>query len=121
MKFHLQTASPTLVTGLGEGWIRVGATEYRENCVLTPDSVVPGFAPDGLGALTEQDYAALLAYQPEILLLGTGVRQQFVHPRLTQALAAANVGVETMDTRAACRTFNILLGEGRRVVAALIL
>jgi uncharacterized protein len=120
MKFHLQTGSETLVTGLGEGWIRVGGAEYRENCVLTPEGVQTGFAPGGLAALTEQDFAALLAYKAEIVLLGTGVRQQFVHPRLTQALAAAHVGVETMDTRAACRTFNILQGEGRRVVAALI-
>ena len=120
MKFHLQTASPTVVTGSGEGWIRVGTTEYRQNCVLTPDSVETGFAPAGLAGLHEQDFAALLAHQPEIVLLGTGARQQFVHPRLIAPLTAARVGVETMDTRAACRTFNILLGEGRRVVAALI-
>ena len=121
MKFHLQTASPTVVTGLGEGWIRVGATEYRENCVITPDSIETGFAPAGLAGLQQEDFAALLASQPEIVLLGTGARQQFVHPRLIEPLTAARVGVETMDTRAACRTFNILLGEGRRVVAALIL
>ena len=120
MKFHLQTAGPTLVTGLGEGWIRVGASEYRENCVLTPDSVETGFAPAGLEGLRQEDFAALLAHRPEIVLLGTGDRHQFVHPRLTQPLAAAHVGIETMDTRAACRTFNILLAEGRRVVAALI-
>ena len=121
MKFHLQTAAPTLVTGLGEGWIRVGTAEYRDNCVLTPESIHAGFAPAGLAGLTPEDFAALLVHQPEIVLLGTGPRQQFVHPRLTEPLAAARVGLETMDTRAACRTFNILLGEGRRVVAALIL
>ena len=120
MNFHLQTATPTLVTGLGEGWIRIGATEYRENCVVTPDSIETGFAPQGLAGLREQDFAALLDLRPEIVLLGTGARQQFVHPRLTEPLAAARVGIETMDTRAACRTFNILLGEGRRAVAALI-
>lgn len=121
MKFHLQTAAPTLVTGLGEGWIRVGAAEYRENCILTPESIETGFAPEGLAGLREQDFAALLALRPEIVLLGTGARQQFVHPRLTAPLADARVGLETMDTRAACRTFNILLGEGRRAIAALIL
>ena len=121
MKFHLQTGDRNLVTGLGDGWIKVGGTEFRENCVLTPDGVQTGFAPHGFASLTESDFARLLEVRPEIVLLGTGARQQFPHPRLTQALAAAHVGLEVMDTRAACRTFNILLGEGRRAVAALIL
>ena len=121
MKFHLQTAAGVLVTGLGDGWIKVGATEYRENCVLTPDGVETGFAAAGLGALSSDDFARLLQWRPEIVLLGTGRTQTFLHPRLTQPLTAAHVGVEIMDTRAACRTFNILVGEGRRVVAGLIL
>ena len=121
VKFHLQTADRNLVTDLGDGWIKVGGTEFRENCVLTPEGVQAGFAKDGFAALTESDFAQLLELRPEIVLLGTGARQQFPHPRLTQALAAAHVGLEVMDTRAACRTFNILLGEGRRAVAALIL
>jgi uncharacterized protein len=121
VKFHLQTPSASLVTGLGDGWIKVGVTEYRDNCVLGPDGVQTGFAPEGFDALTEADFAALLAQEPEIVLLGTGATQRFPHPRLTQALTAAHVGLEVMDTRAACRTFNILLGEGRRVVAALVL
>ena len=120
MKFHLQTDAATLVTGLGDGWIKVGGVEYRANCVLTPDGVHTGFAPGGLDGLSEEDFAQLLELKPEIVLLGTGASQRFLHPRLMRALTAARVGVEVMDTRAACRTFNILLGEGRRVVAALI-
>ena len=120
MKFHLQTDAATLVTGLGDGWIKVGATEYRENCILTPEGVATGFAPAGLAALTDADYAALLERRPEIVLVGTGATQHFLHPRLTHALAAAHVGVEVMDTRAACRTYNILVAEGRNVTAALI-
>ena len=121
MKFHLQSSDRNLVTGFGDGWIKVGATEYRDNCVLTPEGVHTGFAPHGFAALTQVDFDRLLELKPEIVLLGTGARQQFPHPRLTQALAAAHVGFEVMDTRAACRTFNILLGEGRRAIAALIL
>lgn len=120
MKFHLQAPTLNVVTGTGQGWVRVGATEYRDNVVLLPDSVVPGWAPQGLDALTESDFASLLAHAPEMVLLGTGERQRFFHPRLTQALAAARIGVEVMDTRAACRTFNILVAEDRRVAAALI-
>ena len=120
MKFHLQAAAGSLVTGFGEGWIKVGGTEYRENCILTPEGVETGFAPAGLDRLASTDFTRLLAHNPEIVLLGTGATQRFLHPRVTQPLAEARVGVEVMDTRAACRTFNILLGEGRRVVAALI-
>jgi uncharacterized protein len=120
VKFHLQTGDAHLVTGLGDGWIRVGPDEHRTNCVLTPEGVVDGFAPGGLDALGEADFEALLAYRPEIVLLGTGATQRFPHPRLSASLAAARVGLEVMDTRAACRTYNILLGEGRRVVAAVL-
>lgn len=120
MKFHLQAPSSNVVTGSGPGWVRVGATEYRHNLVLLPDRIVPGWAPGGFAALVEQDIASLLELAPEIVILGTGDRQRFPHPRLLQPLATARVGVEVMDTRAACRTFNILVAEGRRVAAALI-
>ncbi|HSV19705.1 MAG TPA: Mth938-like domain-containing protein [Casimicrobiaceae bacterium] len=120
MKFHLQTPATVLVTGIGDGWIKVGTSEVRTNCVLTPEGVEPGFAPQGLDALTSADFEGLLRYRPEIVLLGTGATQHFLHPRVTQPLAAAHVGLEIMGTRAACRTFNILLGEGRRVIAALV-
>jgi uncharacterized protein len=121
MKFHLQTPTTNIVTGCGDGWVRVGASEYRENLVLLPDEVITGWAASGFDALTEDDLAGLLASRPEIVLLGTGAIQRFPHPRLLAPLTAARVGVEVMDTRAACRTFNILVGEGRRVAAALAL
>ena len=120
MKLHLQSPASNIVTASGQGWVRVGQTEYRSSIVLLPDAVIEGFAPDGFDALQERDFAALLAYAPELVLLGTGARQRFVHPRLLQALTAARIGVETMDTRAACRTFNILVAEDRRVAAALV-
>lgn len=120
MKLHLQAPAANIVTGSGPGWVRVGQTEYRSNILLLPDAVVAGWAPQGLAALQGADFAALLQYAPEMVLLGTGARQQFVHPRLLQALTAARIGVEAMDTRAACRTFNILVAEDRRVAAALV-
>jgi uncharacterized protein len=121
MRFHLQANAPNVVTACTADGIRVGATSYHEGIVLTPDAVVPGWAPTGFAALRADDFASLLAYQPEIVLLGTGARQQFAHPRLLAALTESRVGVETMDTRAACRTYNILVAEGRRVVAAVAL
>jgi uncharacterized protein len=120
MKFHLQTPTANVITGCGPGWVRVGPQEYRENVVLTPETVSPGFAPAGFDALTADDFARLLESSPAIVLLGTGATQRFPHPRVTRPLIDAKVGLEVMDTRAACRTYNILVGEGRSVAAALI-
>ena len=121
MKFHLQTPAANVIAAFGADWIRIGETEYRQNLVVTPDAVVTGWAPAGFAALTADDFASLLEYAPEVILLGTGESQSFPHPRLTNALSQARVGVEVMDTRAACRTFNILVAEDRRVVAALMI
>ena len=92
MKFHLSTPTGNVVTAQGKGWVRIGAQEYRAPIVLTTDAVVEGFAPEGLDALTEADFAALLAHAPEIVLLGTGASLRFPHPRLTRALAEAGIG-----------------------------
>ena len=121
MKFHLSTTNGNVVTGLGPGWVRIGATEYRDNLVLTPETIVPGFAPSGFDGLVESDFAELLAHKPELLLFGTGATLRFPRPELTRALIDARVGLEVMDTPAACRTYNILAAEGRNVVAALLI
>jgi len=121
VKFHLATASGNVVTGLGPGWVRIGAIEYRENLVLTPETVATGWAASGFDGLAETDFANLHAYKPEVVLFGAGPAIRFPHPRLTRTLADARIGLEVMDTPAACRTFNILAAEGRGVVAALLL
>ncbi len=120
MKFHLSTSTGNTVTGLGAGWVRVGTQEYRTSLVLTPATVVTEWAACGFDGLVEADFAALLGYAPEIVLFGTGATIRFPQPRLTRALTDAQIGFEVMDTAAACRTFNILAAEDRKVVAALI-
>jgi len=120
MKFHLSPFNGNIVTGMGAGWIRIGAEEFRESIVLGADTIVRHWAPSGFDALTEADFAGLLVHSPEIVLLGTGAALRFPHPSVTRALVDARVGIEVMDTPAACRTYNILAAEGRRVVAALI-
>jgi uncharacterized protein len=121
MKFHLSTSTGNTVTGLGAGWVRIDAQEYRASLVLTPDTVITEWAPSGFDGLTEADFARLLGHAPEIVLIGTGATIRFPHPRLTRALTDAQIGFEVMDTAAACRTYNILAAEGRKVVAALII
>ena len=120
MKFHLQAPTANLVTGSGPGWVRVGSDEYQGNIVVRADGVEPGFAPAGFDALTAADFVALRRSTPEIVLLGTGATQRFPRPALTAPLHDARVGLEVMDTRAACRTYNFLVAEGRAVTAALI-
>ena len=120
MKFHLSTAEGNVFTGHGDGFIRLGAVEYRENILVTPERVVTGWAGGGFDKLTEADFAAIAALEPEVALLGTGPALRFPNPRLTRALIDAGIGLEVMDTPALCRTFNILAAEGRRVAAGVL-
>jgi uncharacterized protein len=120
MKFHLSTAAGNVFTGHGPDYVRLGVVEYRDNVLVTPERVVTGWAAGGFDALTEADFAALAELKPEVVLLGTGASLRFPHPRLTRALTDAGIGIEVMDTPAACRTFNILAAEGRKVAAAVL-
>ena len=120
MKFHITApTSRNAFSAYGEGFVRVGAQRYERNLIVTPERVLPWEAAS-FEALAETDFAPLLELGADILLLGTGARQRFPHPRLTRALAARRIGVEAMDLQAACRTFNILVVEERRVAAALL-
>jgi uncharacterized protein len=121
MKFHLSRGEGNVVTGTGPGWVRVGVDEYRNSFVLTADTVVARWGRGGFDALVEDDFARIRALDPEIVLLGTGARQRFPHPRLYRTLIDAGIGVEVMDSAAAARTYNIIAAEGRRVAAAFIL
>jgi uncharacterized protein len=120
MKFHLSPVSGNVVTGVGPGWVRIGATEYRASLVLTSETIATGWAPAGFERLVEDDFARLVEGAPEVVLFGTGATIRFPSPR-THARPRGGVGLEVMDTPAACRTFNILDAEGRRVTAALLL
>jgi uncharacterized protein len=121
VKFHLSTHDGHRVTGTGPGWVRVDAAEQRASFLLAPDALVAPWASGGFEGLGDADFAAVASLAPEIVLLGTGQRQRFPHPRIYRALTEARIGVEVMDTAAAARTYNILAAEGRRVVAALLL
>jgi uncharacterized protein len=121
MKFHLSTGEGNAFTGHGPGFVRLGVIEYRDNVVVTPDRIITGWAPKGFDALAADDFATIAALQPEVALLGTGATIRFPHPRITRALTDARIGLEVMDTPAACRTFNILAAEGRKVAVAILL
>jgi len=121
MKFHLSTGSGNVFTGYGEGYVRLGVVEYRENVVVTPETIITSWGAGGFDTLTEADFAAIAALQPEVALLGTGARIRFPHARLTHPLTDMRIGLDVMDTPAACRTFNILAAEGRKVAVAILI
>jgi uncharacterized protein len=93
---------------------------HTGSIVVAPDAAVQAWTAASFDSLSDSDFAALLNLSPELVLLGTGTRQRFPHPRLTRALTEARIGIEVMNTAAACRTYNILMSEGRRVVAAFL-
>lgn len=122
MKLHLdQPGGRNLVTGYGAGHVAINHRPYTASLILLPDRIVESWGTGGFDALTEADFEAILPLAPEILLLGTGSRQRFPAPALLRPLIAARIGYEVMDLAAACRTFNILMAEGRHVAAALLI
>jgi len=121
MKLHPQAAGTLrTVTGYGPGWIEINALRHEGALLVQPEADVVPWPVKGFDALAATDFEAIAALQPDLVLLGTGERQRFVHPRLIAALASRRIGLECMDTAAACRTYNILMTEGRRVLAALL-
>ncbi len=121
MKLHLaDTAGLNAITGYGTDHVLING-ERHERALL----VGPGFGPvpwsaGSFSALTAADFAAIVERAPEVALIGTGARLRFPPGELMLGFARARIGVEVMDTRAACRTYNILMGEGRLVLAALL-
>ena len=108
-------------TGYGDGYVEVGGTRYRESLVVSAERVISDWPARSVDSLSADHLAAIVELKPEIVLLGTGARFEFPDAALLATLQKAGIGVEVMDTQAACRTYNILLGEGRNVAAALIL
>jgi len=108
------------VTAYGPGYIEINAVRFTGSLVFAPEHAARPWSARAFETLAERDFEALLALEPEIVLLGTGSRQRFPRPALYAALTRARIGVEAMDTGAACRTYNILTAEGRRVVAAIL-
>ena len=121
MKFHEDRTAANIVTAWGEGEIRVRDEPIRNSVILTPDRIIHPWSGRSIDTLTVEDLAPVLALTPAILVLGTGRRLAFPAPALQGAILARGIGLEVMDTPAACRTFNILVHEGRSVAAALII
>jgi uncharacterized protein len=121
MKFSLdRPATLNFVRAYSPGVLRIGEHEFSRSVLLSAESLVE-WRPQQIGELTAADLEPVLALRPEVLLLGSGARQVFPAPALLAQLYAARLGFEVMDTGAACRTYNVLVAEGRAVAAALII
>jgi uncharacterized protein len=108
-------------TGHGAGYVAVNGQHYQQPIVVLPEEVRTDWTASDFAALDATHFEYFIALKPEVLLLGTGARQQFAHPDLYRELIRARISIEFMDTPAACRTYNILVAEDRKVVAAVLM
>ena len=121
MKLHASLpGGVNAITGYGEGYVMVNGERRDSSVVVLPDRIEP-WAVQSFDQLSTEDFAFLRDLKAEIVLLGTGARQRFPHPRYTAELARAGIGLEVMDVQAACRTYNILVAEQRKVAVALLI
>lgn len=102
------------------GRVWVGTTPFEGSVLVPWQGEVQPWAVDAFGALTAAHFERAAALAPELVVFGSGARLRFPPPALMRALIERRIGFETMDTAAACRTYNVLVSEGRRVLAALL-
>ena len=122
MKLHLDPATAkNAITGYGEGYVIVNRQRFERSLVVLPERILLDWPPNRFDDLAPEHLAALAGLDREIILLGTGAQLRFPRPEIIQPLMRSGVGVEVMDVHAACRTYNILLAEDRRVAAALLI
>lgn len=120
MKFTLESSSRVnVVRAYSRAELRVAEAIVRSSCIVAADTLIVDWTPKRFEELEAAHLEALFALQPEVVLLGTGARQRFPQPAIRSAFAERGIGLEVMDLGAACRTYNILVQEERRAVAAL--
>jgi len=120
VKLHQAVATGTnAFTGYGADYVAVNGARRETSSIVLPDRILD-WQVAGFETLRPEDFEVFKTLGVDIVLLGTGSRQRFPHPQLTAALARAGIGVEVMDLQAACRTYNILVAEERKVAAALL-
>ena len=121
MKLHAERIEGTnAIARHGPDGVIVNGREHRRSVIVPWQGQVIDWPADRFETLAAAHFEAIAALKPELVIFGSGPRLRFPKPALLRPLIDARVGVETMDTPAACRTYNVLLAEGRSVVAALL-
>ena len=122
MKLHTSsTEKYQTVTGYDHTGVEINAQRFDYSVLVMPEVAPRPWNVTRFEDLTAAHFEQIAADKPDVVILGTGERQRFVHPRLVASLSNQRIGVESMDSHAACRTYNILMGEGRKAVLALII
>ena len=122
MKLQLEnTSGLNTFTAYGEDYVSVNGVRHHCNLAVLPDRLLPNWTQATFETLSVADIELLAALDSEVVLLGTGQRLRFPSPELMRPLLRAQKGIEVMDVPAACRTYNILIGEGRKVAVGLLL
>jgi uncharacterized protein len=122
MKMALDDVSGVnVIRSYADGRVQVRERAYTTSVVVLPSEVFPGWGPRSVRELRTGDLEPILEHRPEVLIVGTGETQEFPDPAIFTRLMTLGIGFEIMDNAAACRTFNVLLAEDRRVALALML
>lgn len=122
MKLHSDPqSSQNTITGYGIGFLEVNQTPYSHALIVQPEGEVLSWPVEEIQDLSEDHFSMIGALLPELVIVGTGKKQVLLNPKILQPLIKAKIGFEMMDSQAACRTYNILMGEGRKVLAAILL
>jgi len=122
MKLHSDnTQQYQTVTGYDASGVEINAEHFNYSLTVLPEIPPRPWNVTRFEDLAATHFEQIAQDAPDVVILGTGARQRFVHPRLVASLSALRIGVESMDNAAACRTYNVLMGEGRKVTLALIL
>jgi uncharacterized protein len=122
VKLHATVVpSANTFNAYGDDYVEVNAVRHDRSILVMPDRPVVEWPVAAFADLTEDSFRFVADQDPELVVFGSGRKLRFVHPRLLKVLIDRGIGVETMDMHAACRTYNILMAEGRRVAAALLI
>ena len=122
MKFHLiQSDNKNLITGYDLNWVEVNQVRHQSSLIVTPDQLLLEWSVKTIKDINENSFEAIKSLDIEILLLGTGNTQEHLEPRLLEYFSKKNIAIESMSNQSACRTYNILANEERKVLLALML
>ena len=122
MKFHLiQSDNKNLITGYDLNWVEVNQVRHQSSLIVTPDQLLLEWSVKTIKDINENSFEAIKSLDIEIILLGTGNTQEHLEPRLLEYFSKKNIAIESMSNQSACRTYNILANEERKVLLELML
>jgi uncharacterized protein len=122
MKFHLiQSDNKNLITGYDLNWVEVNQVRHQSSLIVTPDQLLLEWSVKTIKDIKENSFEAIESLDIEIILLGTGNTQEHLEPKLLEYFSKKNIAIESMSNQSACRTYNILANEERKVLLALML